>query len=472
MPLLFILPACGLLAYMSVRFTPLRWNVALALAALASAFAPLLAAVAACAIVLALRGGNGAAVRALIRGRRPAFDAAGLAIGCDQHGRLVRIPLRDRSGTHTLVVGATGSGKTVTEAWIVSRAIAHGHGAVVVDPKGDDMLRGTVCDAARRAGRELIEWTPTGPSIYNPYAHGSPGEIADKALAGESFSEPHYLRQAQRYLAHVARALASAGDTATPRRLLELMDPRELEMLARRLADESHARSLFAYIDGLDARQRAGLAGTRDRLAILAESELGRWLDPRYGGRSLDLLAAVRGRAVVYFRLDADRLPLLAKMLAAAIVSDLLTVAAECQSTPVPTLVAIDEFSGVSAVGVARLFGRARAAGLSMLLATQELADLRAAAPELLEQVLGNVETVVAHRQSVPDSAELIARIAGTQAVWAKTEQLSHGFATGRASRTRGREYVLHPEAIKALGPGTAAVAGARGCAVAQIFHP
>ena len=27
------------------------------------------------------------------------------------------------------------------------------------------------------------------------------------------------------------------------------------------------------------------------------------------------------------------------------------------------------------------------------------------------EQVLGNVETVIAHRQSVPDSAELIARM-------------------------------------------------------------
>jgi conjugal transfer pilus assembly protein TraD len=107
------------------------------------------------------------------------------------------------------------------------------------------------------------------------------------------------------------------------------------------------------------------------------------------------------------------------------------------------------------------------------LLATQELADLRAAGDELLEQVLGNVETVLAHRQSVPDSAELVARIAGTTAVWSKTEQLSHGFATGRATRTRGREYVIHPDAIKALASGTAAVAVASaGSCVARIFHP
>jgi type IV secretory pathway TraG/TraD family ATPase VirD4 len=252
------------------------------------------------------------------------------------------------------------------------------------------------------------------------------------------------------------------------------MDPRELEGLARKLPDETQARSLFAYLDCLDARQRAGLAGTRDRLAILVESDLGRWLDPDRRGRGVDLLAAVRARAVVYFRLEADRLPLLAQMLSAAIVQDLLTVAAECQTSPVPTLVAIDEFSGVGAAGVARLFGRARASGLSLLLATQELADLRAAGDELLEQVLGNVETIVAHRQSVPDSAELVARIAGTRLVWTKTEQLTHGFPTGRASRTRGREYVIHPDAIKALGPGTAAVAvaSAGSCTLAQIFHP
>ena len=139
---------------------------------------------------------------------------------------------------------------------------------------------------------------------------------------------------------------------------------------------------------------------------------------------------------------------------------------------PVPTLVAIDEFSAIGTPGVARLFGRARSAGFSLLLATQELADLRAAGEALLEQVLGNVETVIAHRQSVPDSAELIAQIAGTRLSWTRTDQLANGIATGRSTRTRGREYVIHPDAIKALVPGSAAIARPGTCAVARIFHP
>jgi hypothetical protein len=140
----------------------------------------------------------------------------------------------------------------------------------------------------------------------------------------------------------------------------------------------------------------------------------------------------------------------------------------------VGTIVAIDEFSAIAPEGVARLFGRARSAGLSLLLATQELADLRAAAPELLEQVLGNVEAVVAHRQSVPDSAELIARIAGTRPAWSSTEQLTHAVPNGRSSRSRAREFAIHPDAVRTLARGCAAVSvpSAGRCAVARIFHP
>jgi hypothetical protein len=456
-------PACGLEALLCVRIARIEWTTVLGVALLASPFATRPALGCALGAVLAWR--QRPRVRTL---------AGAISVGVDLHRRPVTIPLGGESGSHTLIVGATGSGKTVTETWIVCRAIEDGLGVVVIDPKGDALLHEHARAAAGRAGRAFLEWTPSGPSTYNPYGHGSAGEIADKALAGERFTEPHYLRQAQRYLAHAARALEAVGQAPTPARLVELMDPRRLELLARSVGDEAHARRLFDYLDALDARQRAGLNGTRDRLAILAESEIGVWLAPADGAPALDLLDAVRSRAVSYFRLEADRLPLLSRMLAAAIVGDLVTVAASLQDAPVPTLVAIDEFSAIVPDGVARLFGRARAAGLSLLLATQELADLRSAAPELLEQVLGNVETVVAHRQSVPDSAELIARIAGTRPAWNSTEQLTHAIPTGRSSRSRSREFAIHPDVIRTLACGSAAVsvASAGRCSVARIFHP
>jgi conjugal transfer pilus assembly protein TraD len=314
---------------------------------------------------------------------------------------------------------------------------------------------------------------------YNPYANGTDTEIADKALSGEQFTEPHYLRQAQRYLGHAVRVMHAAGVPVTPVSLMAHMDPRQLEVAARGLP-EGQAREAEAYLDSLSDRQRRDLAGVRDRLSILAESEIREWLEPIDEDDRLDIQQAVQSRVVVYFRLDADRRPLLAGMLAAAIVSDLVTLVARQQASPVPTVVMIDEFSAVAAAEqVARLFGRARSAGVSLILGTQELADLKSTGDGALrEQTLGNVETVIAHRQNVPESAELIAAMAGTKAAWVTTQQTDEGLIgtgpSGRGTRRRGYEFAIHPSLIKKLTTGQAVVitpgTGQPTCAL--IHHP
>ena len=120
--------------------------------------------------------------RSVRRGR--ALSRRGLLLGLDHRGG-VRIPMGGFSGVHTLVVGATGSGKTVTQAWIAAHAITAGHAAIVIDPKGDDALRNAVKATAELCGARFLEWTPEGPCVYNPYARGSDTELADKLLAGE-----------------------------------------------------------------------------------------------------------------------------------------------------------------------------------------------------------------------------------------------------------------------------------------------
>src|SRR3954462_1578864 len=230
--------------------------------------------------------------RRAVRGGRW-IDRRGLAVGRDQRGRTVRIPVGATSGRHALVVGATGSGKTVTQASVPGRLIRAGHGAVVIDPKGDRLLRDELEHAARNARRALRVWTPDGPGVYNPFAHGTDTELADKVLAGETYTEPHYLRQAQRYLGHAVRALKANGRSVTVMTLSEAMVPDKLEYLGRALPDEQ-AKVVHDYVDSLSAEQRRGLAGTRDRLAILAESDVAHYLYRREPTRhNIDLLAAV-----------------------------------------------------------------------------------------------------------------------------------------------------------------------------------
>ncbi len=410
--------------------------------------------------------------------RRGWLEDAALRIGSDRQRLPVLIPVGYQSGSHTLLLGATGSGKTVTETWIASRLIEAGHGAIAIDPKGDRLLRSELARAAAQRGVPFLEWTPAGPLAYNPYAHGSESEIADKALAAEAFTEPHYLRQAQRYLAHAVRAMRGAQVPVSCASLAAHLDPRELEACVRRLP-EAQARETQGYLDSLGERQRRELSGVRDRLSILAESDVRRWLEPSEQTQALDLRAALAERAVVYMCLDADRRMLLSQVLAGAVVSDLVTLVAERQENPLATVVLIDEFQAVAAAQVARLFGRARSAGVSLILAAQELADVKGAGEGLRDQVLGNVATVIAHRQSVPESAELIADVAGRRPAWVSTQQTRTGLFTsllsGRGSRRREHQHVIDPGQIKCLAPGWSAVitpGWRQAPTIAQIHHP
>ncbi len=395
-----------------------------------------------------------------------------LILGRDERCRTVSIPFGSGSsgGRHTLVVGATGSGKTVTQTWMAVRAIGLDMGVVVVDPKGDGGMRDQLAGAANAADRPFVEWTPAGSSVYNPYARGGDSEIADKVLAGERFTEPHYLRQAQRYVGHVVRALRRNGSAVSLQGIVEHLDPARLELLVRSLP-EREAGATHAYLDSLSPRQRSDLAGVRDRLAILAESDVGAWLDPNTpGAERFDLLEAVSVRAVVYFKLESDTRPLLAQMLGAAIVQDLQTTVAALQGRPLPTLAVLDEFSAVAAEQVVRLFGRARSAGFSLLLGTQELSDLRPPGRErLLEQVMGNLSVLIAHRQVVPTSAELVSSVAGSTGAWRVSRH-----SDGRTTRTRTRRPVLEPDQILGLRQGWAAVivTGGGGARIARIFSP
>jgi hypothetical protein len=62
----------------------------------------------------------------------------------------------------------------------------------------------------------------------------------------------------------------------------------------------------------------------------------------------------------------------------------------------------------------------------------------------------------------VPESAELIAAVAGTHGSWTHTRRTGALAIPGAAgTRTRAREFAVHPDELKQLPVGTAVVIGA-----------
>ncbi len=119
--------------------------------------------------------------------------------------------------------------------------------------------------------------------------------------------------------------------------LVAAMDPERLDALAAqgRRRDCGARPRLRRRL----SRPRAlgDLGGGRDRLAVLAESGLGPWLDPALGeGEQVDLTAALDARRGHLLHLDADRYPEASKLLGAALVIDLVGLTADPPGRPAP----------------------------------------------------------------------------------------------------------------------------------------
>lgn len=403
-------------------------------------------------------------------------------LGIDKRGKVVWMPIGGREGRHSLVVGATRAGKTNTVMETIAAGVEAHHSVVVIDPKGDPKLPERLRrDIKSFRHREFLHFTLDGESdAWNPLGNGTPSERADKLIGAEEWTEPHYKRLYQRYLLAVFTAMEIKDDIPDLQMVVELLHPDRFALYLRDLPELTETERLARYVGGLTADETRDLAGLRNRLALLVEGEHGHLLTgiPRPGRRAISLLDSIPSAAVIVFSLNSSRSPETAKLLGAAIFQDLKHVAGVLEREPwrrLSTTVVVDEFGSFGSDHVLGLFQRAASAKLSLTLITQELADLQAVAPAFRDQVLGNVETVIAHRQSTPDSAELVAELAGTDEVWIHTWQTDEGLPTGTSagstlgSKRRGREFHVAPDTIKRLQTGEAIVITKNPHAVHQV---
>ena len=419
----------------------------------------------------AFRFGRFAGHRAL---RRTVAPASAVALGRDRRGQAVAVTDHDLSA-HALILGASGSGKTTALLTILEQQIQRGLPVVAIDMKGSPAFALRLAHIAAQAGRPFRLWTPEGPTPWNPLEHGNATELKDKLICTERFTEPHYQRAAERYLQTVFQALRHANPERAPTlaEVVGVMDPRRLRVALRGLP-KPFADRVQDYLTSLTPDQRSAIRGLQTRLAILTESEAGPYLEPAGRGvgqgierssEKIDLAAALDGHEVVLFSLNSSRYGQSAAQLGTLAVQDLICAAGgrleqlRSGRKLEQATIAIDEFSGIGGAHIVSLFARGREAGVSAIVATQEMADLDRAGRGVRDQILGNTAVKLILRQEVPESAELVAQIAGTEKVWEETRQIGgtifRGFPAG-GTRREAEQFVIHPNDIKSLGTGDA----------------
>jgi conjugal transfer pilus assembly protein TraD len=403
--------------------------------------------------------------------RVAAADAAATRLGRDDSGLSVSIP--DRAlAAHGLILGATGAGKSTTMMAILGTQVARGRPVVAIDLKGSPAFARELREQAETAGRPFKLWTIDGSSYWNPLANGNATELKDKLIATERFTEPHYQRAAERYVQLALQVMQERAPQKpiTLAGVVTMLEPARLAAATRELPRE-RSEYIRAYVGNLTADQTSAVRGLASRLAILTESHTGRYLEappPGEWPQTVDLRRALDGDEVVLFSLNSSSYGKLAGQLGTLVVQDLVTAAGnrlqaagDRGASPRQAVVAIDEFSALGSDNVVALLARGREAGVGVLLATQELADLDRAARGLREQVLGNTSVKIAHRQDVPESAAAVARLAGQVKVWDRSYHQDAGALGGRVTRTTTRlvdRDAIDQERVRSLKTGEALV--------------
>jgi hypothetical protein len=344
-----------------------------------------------------------------------------------RRGGVLVAPRAEVWGRQALILGETGSGKTVTALTLAAELLRIGWDVHWIDGKADPDTRRALLAAAASAGVDARD----GAAEPIDGWRGGPEAVVNRLLVTQDYSEAYYEGIARTVLR------GAVGDDP-PRSLAELVDRAEKKVLARALRHDRRAAEL---VHKLPDRE---IDGVRFRYEGIAWA-IGSMLD---GGWSYEDTHAS------YVPVGRPENRHQAAEVGAFLLEDLLHWALARKPRGRKAVVIVDEFSKLShRPGAAvDLVERARGSGVGIVLIGQTWASI---GPDdtIRNRLAGTVGTVILHQLKQPDEA---AALAGTKWVMERTEQTDVLLNTGLGSQRAGNQYVVHPDEVRALRRGEA----------------
>jgi hypothetical protein len=401
--------------------------------------------------------------------RAGVLDGDRILLGVDARDRPARVL---RPHAHVTIVGASNSGKTTTAKLLLTAHVQAGGAVVVLDGKGGHDLPHHLRRLAAKHRRPVALWSPVryGTPVldglrvaWDACSDGTPTEVKDRIASAEPQTEPYYAAIASRGLQAATTALHHAGEPLALDRIAGLLDQPPALAALLRAADHEPLAKEAAWLAGLTDGERSGLRGIATRLATMTGADAGRWLLPHPRGRTLLLSNAIRKGWLVVFSLPAGTFPELVPHVGRYVLSTLNAIAGQLESSGerADAMVLVDELSVFDGDQLASGLERGRSAGLRYILATQSLSNFETSGgPKLAAAALDNAELMIVHRQAVPDAADVLAKLAGTEEAWEHTHQVDDHLSvmgldeSGKRARRLTDRFRAHPNTIRQLRQG------------------
>lgn len=381
-------------------------------------------------------------------------DEERVPLGIDEsNGDKIAYRYYDEAVKHTLISGASGSGKTLFSMLSLIRGdIENQVPTFIIDFKRDPELASKVATWTKDNGGEFYHFVNGSPDtydipnsqgqcFYDPLAAGGPTAKADMVLGMREYDTASAVYKAAmtQLLQVLFQMLAQADRSKTNSvkwteggisQLASVASEVGFEDLVSAIPEHSEIAADAAAVSNAIRSKSSQLRHALDELAgqirTIAVSEYGRWLKPKNapGERRIDLFdLSTKPGSVVLFSLNSDSEPDFARYVGSLILADITNVSARRRNENLNNIVSVyvDEFQIVPPTSVTSLLEKSRASSMGLTLAQQSFEQIVSSAPAngeaYLLSILDTCSNFIIHNGATEDSAERLSKILGKHKV-------------------------------------------------------
>src|SRR3989339_1410050 len=348
--------------------------------------------------------------------------------------------------THTAIIGASGSGKSVLLDVLMFDDMQKDKPILYIDPKGDNGSLQNFINLCRLTKREYQifseHYKGPGAIALNPVKDGSVTNIADRIHHSFNWTEEHYA-----LLCYNALKDAIAD-------LKKNKFPVSLDSIYQKLLEISSEDGTIKA-----KHSRKDIQGILTRLSNLIESDFGGLLG---GDGALNIGELRNSQKSIYIGLSVLGYAEIARSLGKIILGDLAysiydtykTISAVSSAQIAPVGVYIDELSAVITNEFIEILNKCRGAKVEITFAFQSPSDIAKVDPHLAIQVLENASNWFVFKQRMEDGANMFAGAIGTVSSRKLTKRVEDGKELAQGSQREVEELIAHHNIIKNLRTG------------------
>ena len=344
--------------------------------------------------------------------------------------------VKSKLNQHTLLIGATGSGKSTTALSIINQLVYKlNQTVIIIDGKGDNDLINKV----QTIDSNAFIWTINGYNKYNPFATKSHIVLADKIMSLFDFTEPHYQAVAHSYLLILLETLKSNKIEMTLSNIIKYFSINNLKKIIKK------SNPNYLVVSDFDQEQINGLL---NRLRVYQE-QLNQSINLKN-----NLSEIVKNHKVILFSLNSLDYPQLASNIGKLLIQDLKEFASIKPRNQHINII-LDEFNIFASDTIINLINKTRSFNYQCFLCFQTINDLKTDNKDLTDTIFGNTANIIAHNVKDPNSSEYLAKVFGTKTSQKTTKQYDNkNKQSSKGSIREVEEYIVHPNDLKRLKTG------------------